>query len=99
MEGLTGMEILLLFIGVIIIVVIATSINRRSKNNQTKKRKRIPRDDTITENADDDFEDVLLTGLILGDMLDNDDQVESDLGGDEVEDIDVTDDFDIGGFE
>lgn len=93
------METLLVFFGVIIIVVIISSLNRRSKNNHNKKRKQNPREDTITENADDDFEDVLLTGLILGDMLDNDRQDDTELGGDEVEDIDVVDDFDIGGFE
>ena len=70
------MEILILFFSVIIIVIAISILNRRSKNKESHKRKRIQRDDANTVNADDDFEDVLLTGLILGDMLDDNAQDE-----------------------
>ena len=82
------MEILILFFSVIIIVIAISILNHRLKNKESHNRKRIQRDDTNTVNADDDFEDVLLTGLILGDMLDDDAQDEADLGGDDSGDYD-----------
>ena len=65
------MELLLVFIGVVVIVLVISSLARRSKAGQSQRRKQ-QHDDHV--DTGDDTEDMLITGLILGDMLDNDNQ-------------------------
>ncbi len=93
------MEILLVLIGFIILVIIATSINRSKRNNTSKRKRPGDRDDTDIGDGVDDTEDILMTGIILGGMLDNDNQDESDtVSGDDGGGFDDGG-FDGGGFE
>jgi hypothetical protein len=64
--------IFLIFIGVIACVLLVWYLYRRSQN-ETSENAEEP-----TDNADDEFEDLLLTGIVLGGVLDDADGEESD---------------------
>ena len=65
--------IFLIFIGVIACVLLIWYLYRRSQNDTSENA------EEPADNADDDeFEDLLLTGIVLGGVLDDADGEESD---------------------
>ena len=64
--------IFLIFIGVIACVLLVWYLYRRSQNDTSENA------EEPTDNADDEFEDLLLTGIVLGGVLDDADGEESD---------------------
>ena len=60
-----------LFLGVIACVLLVWYLYQRSKNNDTSENTEPQPDDTA--NADDEYEDLLLTGIMLSEVYDDDD--------------------------
>ena len=69
-----------LFLGIIACVLLGWYLYRRSKNAT-------PDDANTVDGADDDYEDLLLTGLVLNEVYDDDEDPES------------SDDMDSGGYD
>ena len=63
--------IFLIFIGVIACVLLVWYLYQRSKNDDTSENTELQPDDTA--NADDEYEDLLLTGIMLSEVYDDDD--------------------------
>ena len=60
-----------LFLGVIACVLLVWYLYQRSKNDDTSENTEPQPDDTA--NADDEYEDLLLTGIMLSEVYDDDD--------------------------
>ena len=84
-----------LFLGVIACVLLVWYLYQRSKNNDTSENTEPQPDDTA--NADDEYEDLLLTGIMLSEVYDDDDA--SDDVDDSMDDSGGFDDIDDSGFE
>ena len=84
-----------LFLGVIACVLLVWYLYQRSKNNDTSENTEPQPDDTA--NADDEYEDLLLTGIMLSEVYDDDDS--SDDVDDSMDDSGGFDDIDDSGFE
>ena len=81
-----------LFLGVIACVLLVWYLYQRSKNDDTSENTEPQPDDTA--NADDEYEDLLLTGIMLSEVYDDDDS------SDDVDDsMDDGAGFDDSGFE
>ena len=81
-----------LFLGVIACVLLVWYLYQRSKNDDRSENTEPRPDDTA--NADDEYEDLLLTGIILSEVYDDDDS------SDDVDDsMDDSGGFDDSGFE
>ncbi len=84
-----------LFLGVIACVLLVWYLYQRSKNDDTSENTEPQPDDTA--NADDEYEDLLLTGIMLSEVYDDDDS--SDDVDDSMDDSGGFDDIDDSGFE
>ena len=84
-----------LFLGVIACVLLVWYLYQRSKNDDTSENTEPQPDDTA--NADDEYEDLLLTGIMLSEVYDDDDA--SDDVDDSMDDSGGFDDIDDSGFE
>ena len=84
-----------LFLGVIACVLLVWYLYQRSKNDDTSENTEPQPDDTA--NADDEYEDLLLTGIMLSEVYDDDDS--SDDVDDSMDDGAGFDDIDDSGFE
>jgi len=81
-----------LFLGVIACVLLVWYLYQRSKNDDTSENTEPQPDDTA--NADDEYEDLLLTGIMLSEVYDDDDS------SDDVDhSMDDSGGFDDSGFE
>ena len=88
-----SLETSLIFIGVVVCVLLVWHLYRRSQN-ETPENAEEP-----TDNADDDYEDLLLTGLVLSEVYDDDDDSSDDMDSDGYDDMDDGGRFDDSGFE
>ena len=84
-----------LFLGVIACLLLVWYLYQRSKNDNTSENTEPQPDDTA--NADDEYEDLLLTGIMLSEVYDDDDS--SDDVDDSMDDSGGFDDIDDSGFE
>ena len=84
-----------LFLGVIACVLLVWYLYQRSKNDDTSENTEPQPDDTA--NADDEYEDLLLTGIMLSEVYNDDDS--SDDVDDSMDDSGGFDDIDDSGFE
>ena len=88
-----------LFLGVIACVLLVWYLYQRSKNDDTSKNTEPQPDDA--NNADDEYEDLLLTGVMLSEVYDDADADASsdDMGSDGFDSMDDGGGFDDSGFE
>ena len=84
-----------LFLGVIACVLLVWYLYQRSKNDDTSENTEPQPDDTA--NADAEYEDMLLTGIMLSEVYDDDES--SDDIDDSIDDSGGFDDIDDSGFE
>ncbi len=70
----------LIFIGVVACVAFALYLYQRSQN-ETSENEEEP-----TDNADDSYEDLLLTGLVLEEIYDDDQNSSDDMDSDDYDD-------------
>ena len=81
-----------LFLGVIACVLLVWYLYRCSKNDDTSKN--------TEPQPDDEYEDLLLTGVMLSEVYDNDDDDSSDdVDSDGYDSMDASGGFDDSGFE
>ena len=86
-----------LFLGIIACGLLVWYLYRRSKNDDTSENTEPQPDDTA--NADDEYEDLLLTGIMLSEVYDDDDDSSNDMDTDGYDSMDDGAGFDDGGFE
>ena len=90
-----------LFLGVIACVLLVWYLYRRSKNETSEDTEQ--QTDEADKLGDDEYEDLLLTGLVLDDIYNDDDDASSDNmdsdGLDSMDDSGGFDDIDDTGFE
>ena len=87
-----------LFLGVTACVLLVWYLYRRSKNGTSEDTKHESDDADTVDGADDDYEDLLLTGLVLNEVYDDDDS-DADMDTDEYDSMDDGGGFDDGGYE
>ena len=88
-----------LFLGVIACVLLVWYLYQRSKNNDTSEDTE-QQTDEADKLGDDEYEDLLLTGLVLDDIYNDDDDASSDnMDSDGLDSMDDSGGFDDTGFE
>ncbi|MYB94674.1 hypothetical protein F4054_16425 [Candidatus Poribacteria bacterium] len=87
-----------LFLAGIACVLLLWYLYRRSKNDTSQDTARQP-DEADTVNVDDDYEDLLLTGLLLDEVYNDDDDSSDDMDTDGYDGMDDGAGFDDSGFE
>ena len=92
-----GLEIWI-FIGLIACGVLVWYLYRRSQKDADKNRKDRTDDTDTVDHADDGYEDLLLTGVMLSEIY-NDDDSSDDKGSDEFDSVDDGGGFGDGGFD
>ncbi len=69
--------VILIILAVIGVFIIAVAVNKPNKSKKTKRGNQQQPDRRNQDDSVEDFEDVLLTGVILGDAMDSEDVDES----------------------
>ena len=87
-----------LFLGVIACVLLVWYLYRRSKKDTSDDTNRQP-DDVDSVDDTEAYEDLLLTGVMLSEVYDDDDASSDDIDSDGYENIDDGGGFDDSGFE
>ena len=87
-----------IFLGLIACGALVWYLYRRSQKDGDKNRKDQPDNTDTADHADDGYEDLLLTGLMLNEVYDDDDPPK-DAGSDGFESVDDGGGFDGGGFD
>ena len=87
-----------LFLGVIACGLFVWYLYRRSQQN-TDENRDDQTDDADTVDGADDYEDLLLTGIMLSEVYDDDDDSSNDMDTDGYDSMDDGGGFDDGGFE
>ena len=88
-----------LFLGVIACGLLVCYLYRRSQKEGNKNRKDQANDTDTVDHADDDYEDMLLTGVMLSEIYNNDDGPSDDKGSDGFDGVDDGGGFGDGGFD
>ena len=87
-----------LFLGVIACVLLVWYLYQRSQNETSEDTAQ--QTDEADKLGDDEYEDLLLTGLVLDDVYNDDDDASSDnMDSDGLDSMDDSGGFDDGGFE
>ena len=87
-----------LFLGGIVCILIVWYLYQRSKNDTSEDTEHQADDADTVDGADDDYEDLLLTGLMLNEVYDDDD-ADTDMETDGYDSMDDGGGFDDSGFE
>ena len=88
-----------LFLGVIACGLFVWYLYRRSQQNTDENRDDQTDDADTVDGVDDDYEDLLLTGIMLSEVYDDDDDSSNDMDTDGYDSMDDGGGFDGGGFE
>ena len=92
-----GLEIWI-FLGLIACGALVWYLYRRSQKDADQNRNDQTDDTDTVDHADDGYEDLLLTGVMLSEIYD-DDNATDDAGSDGIDSIDDGGGFDGGGFD
>lgn len=87
-----------IFLGLIAAGALVWYLYRRSQKDADKKRRDQPDDMDTVDHADDGVGDLLLTGLMLNEIYDDDNRPD-DAGSDGFDSVDDGGGFDGGGFD
>ncbi len=88
-----------LFLGVIACILLVWYLYRRFKDDTSEDTVRQPDEADTVNGADDDYEDLLLTGLVLNEVYNDDDDSSDDMDTDGYDSMDDGGGFDDSGFE
>ena len=87
-----------IFLGLIACAVLVWYLYRRSQKDADKNRKEQTNDTDTVDQVDDGYEDLLLTGVMLSEIYD-DDNPSDNADSDGLDSVDDGGGFDGGGFE